>query len=281
MLLKKLFSRKIKIVNTPHGPFMALKEYKAYEKTFKFLIESFERLSNKAYDLVIQVNPYQSEWLPKYGIKKEKIVYVPNGIPEDIFSAKANKKVLKKFNLEKYFLISYIGRIQKYKGLDQVIKVIPEIIKENKNVKFVIIGEDAGYKNYLLNLIEELKVKSSVIFTGKLKEKNDVLSILNHSEIFVFPSEWEAFGIVILEAMAKKNAIISTNTEGGKFLVKNNINGFLYNFNDLNELKKCLKKLIKDSKLRRKMQSNNLEKAKKFTWNKIAKDLEKEYLRIR
>ena len=77
--------------------------------------------------------------------------------------------------------------------------------------------------------------------------------------------------------MAKKNAIISTNTEGGKFLVKKNINGFLYDFNDLEELKKITIRLIKNGKLRKKMQLNNFNKAKQFTWDKITKELEKVY----
>jgi glycosyltransferase involved in cell wall biosynthesis len=54
--------------------------------------------------------------------------------------------------------------------------------------------------------------------------------MLDISEIFVFPSEWEAFGIVLLEAMAYKNSIISTKTEGGSYLIKPGENGYLYDF---------------------------------------------------
>jgi glycosyltransferase involved in cell wall biosynthesis len=72
-------------------------------------------------------------------------------------------------------------------------------------------------------------VDKNVIFTGEIDE-HEKYEILDISEIFVFPSAWEAFGIVLLEAMAYKNSIISTKTEGGNYLIKPGENGYLYDF---------------------------------------------------
>ena len=102
--------------------------------------------------MVIQVNPYQHNWLTKeYQINKEKIVTIPNG-----FNPKKIKKT-KKDN-EK-FKIVYLGRIQKYKGLDQIIKTLPSLGKE---AEFHAIGPDAGFQNKLNLLARELKVKKQV-----------------------------------------------------------------------------------------------------------------------
>ena len=90
------------------------------------------------------------------------------------------------------------------------------------------------------------------------------------------PSEWEAFGIVILEAMARGNAIISTRNEGAEFLVKKE-NGLLYDLGDLNSLEKYIKILFVDKKLRDRMKKSNLERAREFLWSDIAKDLERIY----
>jgi len=89
-------------------------------------------------------------------------------------------------------------------------------------------------------------------------------------------SKWEAFGISIVEAMARGNAIISTKTEGGKFLIQKE-NGFTYDFNNLEELKKSLTVLITNTKLREKMQLANNKKAQGFLWDNIAKQTEELY----
>ena len=272
LMLKKL-SSKTKIINTPHGPFMVLKYYNSFQKMFKALVSNFERSTvNKFYDKVIQVNPEQEKWLTKYKINKDKIYFIPNGIDESSFRKVDNRDFIKKYNLKDKFIISYLGRIQDYKGLEQVIKILPKL---NENVEFLCMGKDAGDLARLKNLASESGVNERVIFTGEVNE-NDLISGLSLSKIFIMLSEWEAFGISILQAMAQGNAIISTNTEGGRFLVKRE-NGFLYNYNDLKDLENKLKVLIADKKMLNFVRNNNIKKAKQFLWNNIVKDLEKVY----
>lgn len=265
VVFKRLFHG-VKLVNTPHGPFMALKKYNFLERFVGWKIKFWEKILNSYYDAVIQVNPFQYKWLTKYGVRRNKIKFVANGIDENAF------KKVKKFKKKHKFLISYIGRVQKYKGLDQVIKVLPYL----KDVGFIIVGQDVGDKKRLEDLAKKLKVEKRVEFTGTIIDDRK-LSILDASDIFVFPSEWEAFGIVILEAMARGNVIVSSKTEGGKFLVKE-YNGFLFDFGNVEQLKEILVKIIKNKKLMEKTKKNNIEKAKEFKWNKIALDLEKLYL---
>ena len=140
------------------------------------------------------------------------------------------------------------------------------------------MGKDAGDLNRLKNLANRLNVNNRIIFTGEISD-NEVLAGLNSSKIFILPSEWEAFGISILQAMAQGNAIISTNTEGGRFLVKKE-NGFLYNYDDLKDLENKVKVLIADKKVLIKISKINKEKAKQFLWTNISKDLEKAYLKL-
>ncbi len=279
LILKKIKNPKTKLVITPHGPFMTLKHYPLWQKLIKFKVKTFEKIINRIYNLVIQVNPYQSTWLTKeYNFKKDKIKYLPNGIDREIFKEKNAKQFIKKYNLNNKFIISYIGRFHEYKGIQDVIKVLPNLIKKKKNLMFLIMGYDAGYLNDLKLLINHLKLNNYVKIIENISEE-EKLQALKTSEVYLLPSEWEAFGITILEAMAKKNAIISTNTEGGKFLV-DKYSGLLYNFHDLKNLKEALEILISNNILRSKMQNYNIKIAKEFTWDKISKDLEKEYSRL-
>jgi len=273
IMLLKSFTGNTKLINTPHGPFMALKNYNLIEMLFKFFISVFERIINNKYDAVIQVNPDQEKWLTDYGISKEKIFFLPNGINKDSFEKIDNKDFIKKYNLKNKFVVSYLGRIQKYKGLEQVIKVLPRL---NKNVVFLVMGKDSGDLSRLKTLSNNLKIRERIIFTSELSD-DDVIKGLSVSKIFILSSEWEAFGISILQAMAQGNAIISTRTEGGRFLIKENENGFLFDYNNLDELKSKLNLLIKNKNSLNKIGKNNIKKAKKFLWNNISENLEKVY----
>jgi len=274
MLLKSLTSN-TRLINTPHGPFMALKNYTFFENVFKIIISNFERIINDKYDKVIQVNPLQYEWLTNYGIEKEKIVFVPNGIAEDSFKKVDNKRFIKKYNLKNKFIISYLGRIQEYKGLDQIIRILSKL---RKDVVFLVMGKDAGDLKRLKNLSKELNVEDRVFFTGEISDE-EVIQGLSSSKIFTLPSEWEAFGISILQAMAQGNAIISTKTEGGRFLIDKE-NGFLFNYRDLKDLENKIKVLIADKSSLKKISKANIKKARQFLWKNIAKDLEKVYKSI-
>jgi len=272
VLYLKLFT-KTKIVNTPHGPFMALSKYNFFERIAKGLFEGFEWFINKLYDCVIQVNDSQWKWMVKKGVSKKKIKYIPNGIPEKFLNKVEVNEFIKKHNLKGKFIISYLGRIQKYKGMDQVIKILPNLLKVKKNLMFLVAGKDVGDKERLIKLVKKLKLEDNVKFLSVSdKEKEQLYSA---SEIFILPSDWEAFGIVLLEAMAKGCALISTKTEGGNFLIKKE-NGCLFDYGDLKELEKCFVKLF-DNEFRDEIEKNNIKKAKEFTWEKIGKDLEKVY----
>jgi glycosyltransferase involved in cell wall biosynthesis len=123
----------------------------------------------------------------------------------------------------------------------------------------------------LKTLVKNLEVEKYVVF---LENPSDVTrdEILTASKIFVMPSRWEAFGISILEAMAKKCAIVSTKTEGGNFLIKSKENGLLYDYEDVKTLTKHLEVLSKDAKMINKFSKNNYELAHNYLWDKIVID---------
>ena len=264
-LLKKI-SSKTKIYLTPHGPFMTLKKYTPLQYLIKLKITFLEFFTNKIYTNVFQDNPYQYEWMTKAGIPKNKIKLLPLGIPKEYLK---QRKSLKEYKNK--FVISYLGRIQRYKGLDQIIKVLPSF----PNITFVAIGAyDDGY-GYYKELAKKLDVEKQVVFLGEVPEEKK-LQVLASSKIFILPSEWEAFGLAQLEAMSQGNAVIATKTEGSRFLIKKE-NGLLYDFSNLEQLKKHLSTLINNKKLLDTISFNNREKAKTMTWDITAKKLEKVY----
>ena len=229
---------------------------------------------NKIYNIVIKVNPEQDKWISKYGIDKKKITFLPNGIDKSYIEPIDYQDELVENKLNKKFIISYIGRFEKYKGVQDIIEILPEITNEHKNVVLVAMGNKGNYSETIEKLILEKDVSNNVRL---LYSPSDITikKILSLSNIFILPSSWEAFGISILEAMATNNAIVSTRTEGGEYLIKEDENGFLYDYQDKGELKNYLIQLIDNKLLLNKIKKNNYLKVQNFFWEKICIDYQK------
>lgn len=263
VLLLKLLKPKLRIVNFPHGHFLANKNNPLHIKIFREIYRIIEKqLINSLYDVVIDCNGRQKEtWMPCYFPDLGKVKYCPDGIPSDRF----RKIRAKKTGLENKFIIAQLGRLIKYKGQEQVIKILPEILKKHKNVVFLLMGADRGYKSELEKLAKILGVEKSVVFAGEVSE-DDKLRYLDLTEIICFTSMpgTEAFGIVLLEGMARSCAAISTKVEDGSTAVIHGETGFIYNYDDLESLKKYLLELIGNKKLLKQMQEKSFRRAKEF-----------------
>src|SRR3989344_385798 len=272
---KKQFSKKTVFINTPHGPFMAHTFYTLPQRFLKKAYTFMQRLFlNSLYQKVIAVNPYQKTWLKSYGINEKKIINLPNGIALEYFEKIIPTRAYDELGLSKKYVIISIGRYEKYKGMQDIINVLPDLIKIKKNLMLVLIGNEGKYLQDLQHLAKDLKLEKylKILVTPDDRLKKEILEV---AKIFISASQWEALGISILEAMAQGNAIISTRTEGGEFLIKDGENGYLYEFGDVHELTTLLEKMSSETKLLNSIRSNNIEKAKTFLWDKVTKDYHK------
>jgi glycosyltransferase involved in cell wall biosynthesis len=270
LILKKLLSRKTKFVVTPHGPFMTLWDKKGFRGfARRFYTRVLRLFLNNLYDAMIEVTPKQKEWMiSEYKINENKIFLVPNGIDQSYLSSE-----LVEHKKDEKVIISFTGRMEWYKGAQDVIRALSKLVSASKlenNFEFIIMGRAGNYTAKLKELVEEsdLKEKVRFVYSPTDEERDNIL--LNESQINVLPSKWEATGIVLIEAMAKGNVIISSSgNEGADLLIKEGDNGFIYDFGDTDSLAKILKKLINDYDLRQEMRKMNLTLAKNFSWESI------------
>lgn len=265
LIFKKIFKSNTIFINTPHGPFMAHGQYSFFKRFLKSVYTFIQRMYlNWLYSYVIAVNPVQTSWITKeYGINPSKIFYIPNSIHDDFTNFVEDTETITKLKLEKKFVISFIGRFERYKGLQDLVNAIIKLKETHKNITLVAIGNKGAFLEKIEEIIKDNKAEGYIHILQN--PKNDTLkTILNISKIFVMPSSWEAFGVSIIEAMAFKNAIISTRTEGGEFLIKEDENGYLYNYGDVVDLTSRLELLIKDKEKLQTIQENNSVKSKEF-----------------
>ncbi len=278
-IVQKLFKNSQKpttyFINTPHGPFMA-KQEKGIRKLIKIIWTFIQSIYvNRLYNLVIADNPEQHIWMQKkYKIEKNKIFLSEPVVPEPKKSFTLIKETqdiakLKNKNKKnhKEVIISTITRLADYKGLEDIVLSFSEI-NSTIPTKLYIAGADDNFTKTIRKQISLSSRKEDIMFETDISEKRKY-EILEKSDIFILASKWEAFGISIGEAMAYANAIITTNTEGGRHLVENGKNGFIFEYKDVRMLTKSIDTLINDQKTLRKMQKNSLEKVKQFSKAKI------------
>lgn len=169
--------------------------------------------------------------------------------------------------------ILHAGRLVPHKRVEDLIKAYSKI-SDNIKEHLVIIGSGPCEKA-LKSYATSLGVKDRVIFIPFLP-RSKYRDYLSKCSVFVLPSEAEAFGVVIIEAMASGKPVIARDIIGPRDIIAHGYNGFLFENGD--ELKKYLKLLLSDKGLRGKLGKNARKIVEaKYTFRRIADSYEKLY----
>jgi glycosyltransferase involved in cell wall biosynthesis len=199
------------------------------------------------------------EYLRKFNVKDDRIFFTINTVDTTKFSEIGNAR---KYNDKSELNLLYVGNVNKSKGIKYLLdayKYLHKISDIKTNLHIVGGGDKL---DYFINYARK-KELSNVIFTGAVKN-TDVYKYYEKSDIFVFPTLDDVFGLVLVEAAASGLPIISSLFAGGSVdVIKENYNGLIINPMNTIDFAEKIKKLIEDSSLRRKMSLNSLEIIKK------------------
>ena len=214
--------------------------------------------------LIVQSNE-EKEWIQKkFNIKQEKIHIIPPGINEDYLKQRNKEIFKKKYNITKPMVL-YLGRLHESKGVDKIIKIADSF----KDTQFVI----AGAGPLLNRLKHQSKHTTNILFTGRVSEE-EKLEALAGADIFIHPTNYDAFGLTLLEAHAQGTITLATHV-GGIPTATNNAG---LTFKDtIPDMKKQLKRLLEDKKLQQKLKKETKKHAQQHTWKKLTKQLEEVY----
>ncbi len=245
-----------------HKVFMDI-ENKTYLNPLNLVYLYIEKkIFQNAKKIIAISNMVKNDIIKTYNIPQEKIEVIYNGIKLKPFDyEKSWIKLSKEFNLspnETVFL--YVGSGFKRKGVKEFMEILYRL--KNKNFKAFIVGKEKNLKFYK-KLSNKLNLSDKIVFTGPRKDVNDFYTI---SDIFLFPTHYEPFGNVILEAMNFYNVVITTSFCGGgeiinkEFIIKDN-----------NTISDKIDMLMQDSAKIEKIKKENFEIVKNFTIEKNAK----------
>lgn len=173
-------------------------------------------------------------------LTKNVVHVVPNIIPNYMFE---NQGKDQKVNFSDFIFIS-VGNLKKSKSFDLTIQAFAIVVRENPNVRLIIVGDGPERKRLGL-LVQQLNIQKFVEFKG-IVPNNKLPVLLNNCDCFVLPSKFETFGVVYLEAMACGLPVIATRCGGPDEFV-NDSNGILIDVDDQAGLALAMKRMIKSS----------------------------------
>jgi len=256
-----------KIVLNTHGGIFHTKKM-MFVKNIYF--NTMTRFSAKFADKIIADSEHDKELIEKIADKK-KISVIGHGVPWQRLS-----KIRRNGNGK---TLIHFGRIASNKKIDKILHAVKILKKSIPDVKFFVVGADWGELKKLKELANKLGIKKNVIFTGEVNEKK-LYQIMSKSDLFVLASEYEGFGISVIEAMAAGLPAVVNDIETMKELVQNGKNGFRIDFNDYDCVAKTILRLLKDKSLRKKIEASNRSYTKKFDWSFVAKKIDSVYREV-
>jgi len=248
--------------------------FSSSRKLWHFL--TFPKSQAKKADKIIADSFSTKEDLIKiYKINPDKIEVIPLGISKSFKPIDKHdpqlEKVREKYGLSKNFIL-YFGTIEPRKNLILLIKAF-EALKKGAGIadlKLVIAGAKGWLYKDIFEKVESSKFKEDIIFTGII-DARDKLYLYNLASLFVYPSFFEGFGFPPLEAMACGVPTIVSNSSSLPEVVGNG--AIMVDPYNVGELAFVIKEIFEDKDLREDLIKKGLNQAKKFDWNKTAKQV--------
>jgi glycogen(starch) synthase len=175
-------------------------------------IKDIERLSAAVADRIVTVSYAMRDELVKNGYPEQKIRVLYNGVDEKKydatrFSSQQVEEFREKIGIGSSRMIFFIGRLTWVKGADTLVRAMTHVIKEIPDAKLVIVGVGEMEK-MLRQMVHDLHLEENIILHFRMVPEEERLLYYAASDVAVFPSKYEPFGIVCSEAMSMGKPVV-------------------------------------------------------------------------
>lgn len=200
-----------------------------------------------------------------FGVKKKNVINIYNCLDDKLLNNTHYKVESKK--------IITVGRLDYQKGYEFLIEIAKKVLKKHNDWEWHIYGTGSlTYENKIKNLIKTNDLEKKVILKGNV---DNIYEIYSEYSFLVMTSRYEGFGMVLLEAKAKKLPTVSFDIESGPSdIINDNIDGYLIEAFNIDEMVYKINTLIEKPQLRKFLSDNTFIKLKDFNKKDI---LEKWY----
>ena len=243
-----------------------------HDEVQRYINDTEWLLTYESSEVIVNSNYMKCELQRLFGLPFEKINVVSNGININNFAGiEKDYEFRRQYAMDNEKIILYVGRLVYEKGVQNLISAMPKILNGYNDSKLVIVGRGGMYDE-LKNQAKAMGIENKIYFTGYLNSKQ-VQKMYKCADVAVFPSTYEPFGIVALEAMLAGVPAVVSDIGGLDEIINHGIDGMKSYAGNSNSIADSVLTLLYDHKLCSNISKNAKAKVKEqFNWNKIAQD---------
>jgi polysaccharide biosynthesis protein PslF len=239
-------------------------------EVLKYIVERSES--------IIVISHAAIDMLKRQGILYKKCIVIPHGCPS--IDCTDNKSIKESLGLEGRLVASTFGLISSGKGIEYAIQALPEVIKTEPRIIYLIIGEThpevrkhegEKYRNELTRLVSELGLEEHVRFTNRFITKRELIKFLQATDIYLTPyiSPNQISSGTLVYALGAGKAVVSTPYYHAQEVLAND-RGILCRFEDSASIAEAINRLL-DERFRTEIQKRAYKYSRRFLWKNVAR----------
>ncbi|MCF2613238.1 glycosyltransferase family 4 protein [Fusobacterium perfoetens] len=249
----KFFIKDLKIISCEHSNLNNEINNDKFQKLNQYMASKF---SDK---IITLTKKDKINYIKKFNMSENKIDFIYNFIDDSLLNLK------NEYNINSKKIIT-VGRFDKVKGYDRLVKIAEKVLEKNKDWEWNIYGDGDEFEN-IKSLIKENNLENQLILKGK---SDNIYEIYKEYSFYVMTSYYEGLPMVLLEAKANSLPLISFDIETGPSeIIRHNIDGYLIENGNLNQMIEKINYLIENQNIRKNFSSKSKENLEKFEKNKI------------
>ena len=243
-----------------------------HDETQRYINDTEWLLTYEATEVIVNSNYMKNEIQRLFGLPFDKINVIPNGINLSNFTGiERDYDFRRQYAMDNEKIILYVGRLVYEKGVQHLIAAMPKILSNYNDAKLIIAGR-GGMMDELRTEASNLGLNDKIYFTGYLNSKQ-VQKMYKCADVAVFPSTYEPFGIVALEAMLAGVPTVVSDVGGLDEIVTHGVDGMKSYAGNANSIADSVTALLYDHQLATNVSKKAKQKVKdQFNWEKIAQD---------
>lgn len=234
----------------------------AWEQKKPYLKKIQEYVAKRAHRVIVP-SQYVKKMVAGWKVPEDKIEVIYNAVENGSRFAITKEEAKNRIGVRGDIILS-VGRLVSWKGFEDLVAIMPDLLKENPDFQLVIVGDGK----------DRPKAADRVKLVGSVPH-SQMASYFKAADLFVLNSGYEGLSHTILEAMRYEVPVITSSEGGNPELIEDSFNGFLVEYKNREQLKSAILKLWQDKSLQEKFIKNSKEKLKNFTWEKLIYETKK------
>lgn len=264
-----------------HGPY-----YAAFNKRYNLMCTVFDLFFLNRYRKLetrfITKSKLAQEFLENKEIKESNVKTIGVGIDTQMLSngkTECNEPLFLKMHKDEKVKLLYIGRFEERRNIPFIFDIFAEIRKRNVNATLYMVGTgDKDYTEKCWNYATELGIRENIVYQEKMEQKY-LSSVYSLADFFLLPTEYEIFGMVLLEAMYYKTVVLTTDNGGSSTLIDNGRNGYILQDKNASEWANVVSEITSE-KMNAVKEAAHDTIADQYTWDKLADSFVESYKKL-